>query len=53
MRALWLVHTGDGIATVYTLDAGRYGKPQVTELQGSLASTVLPQVAVDWARALR
>ena len=50
---LWLVHPGDGIVSVYTLEAEQYGKPRVSELEGSLAGAVLPQVDIDWARALR
>ena len=50
---LWLVHPGDGIVSVYTLAAGRYGKPEVSELEGSLTSATLPQVEIDWGRALR
>lgn len=50
---LWLVHPGDGVVSVYTLAAGAYGKPRVTELEGELACAVLPGVVIDWARALR
>lgn len=50
---LWLVHPGDGIVSVYGLDAGQYGKPRISELEGRLASQVLPHVEIDWSRALR
>ncbi|PWG62953.1 Uma2 family endonuclease [Spiribacter halobius] len=50
---LWLVHPGDGIVSVYTLQSGQYGKPRILELAGNLAATVLPGVEIDWGRALR
>jgi len=53
VKELWLVHPMDGIVSVYTLEAGGYGKPRVTELEGCLPSVVLPGVEILWARVLR
>lgn len=53
VREYWLVHPTDRIVFVYRLVDGAYGKPDVYELVGETASVVLPQVSVDWERALR
>ena len=47
------MHPTDRIVIVYRLIDGAYGKPDVYELIGELASVVLPQVSVDWERVLR
>lgn len=52
VREYWLVHPTDRIVTVYWLIDGEYGRPDVYELTGSTASRVLPEVAIDWDRAL-
>lgn len=44
----WLVHPTDRLLTVYRLTNGEYGKPDIFELQGSTAVTVLPGVSIDW-----
>lgn len=53
VREYWLVHPVDKVVTIYLLDKGAYGKPAVQELVGSTASSVLPEVTVDWARVMR
>ncbi|GAB4179868.1 MAG: Uma2 family endonuclease [Rhodocyclaceae bacterium] len=53
VRECWLVHPADRTATVYSIAQGRYGRPAISELTGVLASRVLPEVAIDWERALR
>jgi hypothetical protein len=37
---------------VYGLAAGAYGKPEVHEMAGALASHRFPEVVVDWAWAV-
>jgi Uma2 family endonuclease len=49
----WFVHPWDRTAAVYLLESGRYGRPAISELVGSLASRSVPRVTIDWARALR
>jgi Uma2 family endonuclease len=49
----WIVHPVDGILTVYLLENGAYGKPALQELTEVTASSILPQVVIDWARVLR
>ena len=44
----WLVHPTDRTLTVHTLVDGRYGIPEMSELKGSTALTILPDVAIAW-----
>ena len=53
VREYWLVHPVDRIVTIYLLDQGAYGRPDVRELVGELAPTVLPEVLIPWERVLR
>ncbi len=48
VREYWLVHPVDRIVTIYHLQAGRFGVPEVRELTGRHAVGVLPQVEIDW-----
>ncbi len=48
VREYWLVHPVDRIVTVYRLEEGRYGVPEVRELEGRQAVKVLPGVEIDW-----
>lgn len=53
VREYWLVHPVDRIVTIYRLDAGSYGVPDVRELIGNLAVGVLPEIVIDWERVVR
>jgi Uma2 family endonuclease len=44
----WLVHPTDRILTVYRLQNGEYGKPDIFKLEGSTPVAVLPGVSLDW-----
>lgn len=44
----WLVHPTDRILTVYRLENGEYGKPDIFKLEGSTSVGVLPGVSIDW-----
>jgi Uma2 family endonuclease len=50
VREYWLVHPVDRIVTVYRLEAGRYGVPEVRELVGRQPAGALPRLEVDWDR---
>ena len=50
VREYWLVHPVDRIVTVYRLDGGRFGVPEVRELTGQQSVGVLPQIEIDWDR---
>ena len=44
----WLVHPTDRILTVYLLQNGEYGKPDIFKLEGSIAVAVVPGLSIDW-----
>jgi len=44
----WLVHPVDRIVTIYRLEAGVYGKPEIEELLGATAVGILPGVTIVW-----
>lgn len=48
VREYGLVYPVDRIVTIYRLQAGRLGAPEVRELTGRHAVGVLPQVEIDW-----
>ncbi len=49
----WLVHPTDRTVAVYRLIDGAYGRPAISELEGSLGCGSVEAVTIDWARALR
>ncbi len=49
----WLVHPADRIVTIYRLEQGEYGKPDVFELTEPTPVGVLPGVAIGWDDLLR
>jgi len=53
VREYWLVHPADRIVTIYTLNLGRYAMPDVREMVGTLAVSVLPEIMIDWGRVAR
>jgi len=53
VKELWLIHPVDRIVTLYRLESGRYGAPDVFELTDSLAVGVLPEIVIDWAGVTR
>lgn len=53
VREYWLVHPVDRIVTIYALNEGIYGVPDVRELVGPLAVGVLPEIVIDWERVVR
>ena len=53
VREYWLVHPVDRIVTIYTLNSGSFGVPDVRELVGTLAVAVLPEIVIDWERVVR
>lgn len=48
MREYWLVHPSDRLVTIYLLEQGSYGKPDIRELCGNTEVHVLPDLAIDW-----
>ena len=48
VREYWLVHPGDRTLTVYVLENGQYGRPEIYELKDATPIGVLPGVAIAW-----
>jgi len=48
VREYWLVHPIDRVLSVYVLQDGAYGAPEIFELTGRVASRILPEVTIDW-----
>ena len=46
---VWLVHPTDRMLTRYRLGDGRYGRPEIQELEGTTAVANLPDIVIDWA----
>jgi Uma2 family endonuclease len=49
VREYWLVHPGDRIIFVYTLQDGSYSKPEIRFMDEPTPIGVLEEVAIDWA----
>lgn len=45
---LWLVHPTDRLLTIYRLEGGEHGKPEIVELEGETAVGILPGVTIQW-----
>ena len=48
VREYWLVHPVDRMITIYRLDRGQFGKPEVAELAGETPVGILPGVVIAW-----
>lgn len=48
VREYWLVHPSDRTLTVYVLDNGQYGRPEIYELKDETPIGVLPGVSIAW-----
>ena len=48
VREYWLVHPGDRTLTVYVLENGQYGRPDIYELKDETPIGVLPGVSIAW-----
>ena len=48
VRDYWLVHPGDRTLTVYLLENGQYGRPEIYELKDATPIGVLPGVSIAW-----
>jgi Uma2 family endonuclease len=53
VREYWLVHPIDKVLTIYRLESGAYGKPDIQELIGMARCEALPEMTIDWATATR
>ncbi len=50
VREYWLIHPTDRVVTVYLLESGRYGKPDIYTFDGLVKAKILPEVSVDFER---
>jgi Uma2 family endonuclease len=50
VREYWLVHPLDRIVTIYRLESGHYGAPEVRELTGRQPLGVPVEAEIDWDR---
>lgn len=48
VQEYWLIHPVDRVLTVYRLENGEYGKPELSELCGETAVGVFPNVVIRW-----
>ncbi|MBK1701657.1 Uma2 family endonuclease [Thiococcus pfennigii] len=53
VREFWLVHPTDRMVTIYRLEAGRFGKPEICELAGETPVAILSGVAIAWDDLVR
>lgn len=48
VREYWLVHPVDRVLTVYQLQDGEYGKPELSQLEGETQVGILPEIVIRW-----
>jgi len=48
VQEYWLVHPIDRMVTIYRLEQGQFGKPDVRYLSGETPVGILPGVAIAW-----
>ena len=48
VREYWLVHPTDRVLTIYLLQGKQFAKPEIVELTGQTAITVLEDVVIEW-----
>lgn len=48
VREYWLVHPIDRVLTVYRLQNGEYGMPQMSQLEGETAVGIMPEIVIRW-----
>jgi Uma2 family endonuclease len=48
VREYWLVHPTDRMVTIYRLEEGGFGKPEIQDLSGETPIGILPGVAIVW-----
>jgi len=48
VREYWLVHPIDRMVTIYRLEDGQFGRPDVAYLAGETPVGILPGVAIAW-----
>jgi len=49
VKEYWIVHPTDRIVTVYVLENGRYGLPQIYGMDEPTASVLFPDLLIGWS----
>ncbi|MFM9968873.1 MAG: Uma2 family endonuclease [Burkholderiales bacterium] len=52
VREYWLIHPLDRVLTMYRLERGEFGKPDIVELKGATPIQALPGLAIEWDRLI-
>ena len=52
VREYWLVHPVDRVLTVYTLNDGKFGSPEIADMAGERAPTIFPEIVIRWQAIL-
>ena len=52
VREYWLVHPVDRVITVYTLQDGHYGGPEIADMAGERVPTIFPEIVIRWQAIL-
>jgi Uma2 family endonuclease len=52
VREVWLVHPIDRTLAIYQLEAGRYGRARILELEGKTQIAAVSGVTIDWDEVL-
>jgi Uma2 family endonuclease len=52
VREVWLIDPIKRTLALYRLEAGRYGRATLLELKGQTPLTAVPDVTIDWDKAL-
>ncbi len=48
VREYWLVHPVDRVLTIYVLQDGQYGGPEIAEMAGERAPAIFPEIIIRW-----
>ncbi len=48
IKEYWLIHPIDRTVTIYTLEQGRYGSPEICGLTGETALLTQPEIIIRW-----
>jgi Uma2 family endonuclease len=52
VREVWFVHPIDRTLAIYQLEAGRYGRASILELEGKTQIAAVPGITIDWDEVL-
>ncbi|MCP4165315.1 MAG: Uma2 family endonuclease, partial [Chloroflexi bacterium] len=50
VQEYWLIHPTDRVVTIYILENGQYGRPDIYEFSATVTAKTVPGVAVEFER---